>query len=284
MQEGLFEPQTHSVAYGATQDPAQNVAPALVAGDHAVREEKGQRPEMVGDDAERSVPTLVLAVASSGELGRSRQDRLEQIGVVVGIDSLQHRRNSLQAGTRIDRRIGQRIELAVRRAVELHEDQVPDLQVTAVLAALSPRHRGQLGVSIDEDLTAGAARPGLAHRPEVVLRVRSVDDPLGGRPADSVPQSSARASSSSSNTVAVQMRGGSPQTLVTRSQPNSDRLGLEVVAKREVPQHLEESMVARARPDVLEIVVLARHTQTLLRRDYSAPIRRRRLMRRESSP
>jgi hypothetical protein len=44
----------------------------------------------------------------------------------------------------------------------------------------------------------------------------------------------------------------------------ADRLGLEVVAEREVAQHLEERVVARGDADVLEVVVLAADADALL--------------------
>ena len=45
-----------------------------------------------------------------------------------------------------------------------------------------------------------------------------------------------------------------------------DRVALEVVAEREVAEHLEERMVAGRRPDVLEIVVLSADAHALLAR------------------
>jgi len=45
---------------------------------------------------------------------------------------------------------------------------------------------------------------------------------------------------------------------------------LEIVAEREIPEHLEERVVARGVADLLEIVVLATGTHTLLRRRRSA--------------
>ena len=54
-----------------------------------------------------------------------------------------------------------------------------------------------------------------------------------------------------------------------------DRLRLEVVAEREVAEHLEEGVVARRRSDVLEVVVLAGHPQALLHRDGARVLGRR---------
>jgi hypothetical protein len=44
-----------------------------------------------------------------------------------------------------------------------------------------------------------------------------------------------------------------------------DGLGLEVVAEREVAEHLEEGVVASGVPHVLEVIVLATHAEALLR-------------------
>src|SRR5947208_942479 len=54
-----------------------------------------------------------------------------------------------------------------RVALELHEDQVPDLHI-AVLVDLRAALPAVLGAAVDVDLRAGAARAGDAHRPEVV--------------------------------------------------------------------------------------------------------------------
>src|SRR5262249_54964241 len=45
----------------------------------------------------------------------------------------------------------------------------------------------------------------------------------------------------------------------------ADRLALEVVAEREVAEHLEEGVMARCPPDLIEVVVLSRHPQAFLR-------------------
>jgi hypothetical protein len=69
------------------------------------------------------------------------------------------------------------------------------------------------------------------------------------------------ASSSSRNTPP-------PGRSEIRSHPLSSQaysiFALEVVAEREVSEHLEEGVVARRAADVLQIVVLARHPHALL--------------------
>ena len=57
----------------------------------------------------------------------------------------------------------------------------------------------------------------------------------------------------------------------------ADRVALEVVAEREVAQHLEERVMPRGVPDLLEIVVLAAGAHALLRR-RRAPLAVRRVL------
>ena len=60
------------------------------------------------------------------------------------------------------------------------------------------------------------------------------------------------------------IRGQLP--LVGQQRPGEgNRLALEVVAKREVAEHLEEGVMPERRPDVLEVVVLAADAHALLR-------------------
>jgi hypothetical protein len=67
-------------------------------------------------------------------------------------------------------------------------------------------------------------------------------------------------------TVGKRRSAGSVQTLGQQLPGQRDRLGLEVVAEREVAEHLEERVVPQRRPDVVEVVVLAAHAHALLRR------------------
>ena len=114
-------------------------------------------------------------------------------------------------------------------------------------------------------LRAPPARPRVAHLPEVV-GAQLAD--LPGRqqpPPDRVGLLVAR-----HHGVPVEDRGVQP---VGRQLPDlgqqlpgePDRLGLEVVAEREVAEHLEEGVMAQRRPDVLEVVVLAADAHALLR-------------------
>ena len=128
------------------------------------------------------------------------------------------------------------------------------------------RALGQVRAAIEVDLAARPARPGLGHPPEVVV-VAVVDvapdrHPLG-RQADLVAPDLA-----GDLVVLVGRRreafAGDPEVAGQEVPREEDRLALEVVAEAPVAEHLEERVVARRPPDLLEVVVLAGDAQAAL--------------------
>jgi len=65
--------------------------------------------------------------------------------------------------------------------------------------------------------------------------------------------------------VTVSFSLGRPNSRVTSVQAWLDRLFLEIVAEGEIPQHLEEGVVARGVADIVEVVVLAAGADAFLR-------------------
>ena len=128
------------------------------------------------------------------------------------------------------------------------------------------RALGEVGAAVVVDLAARPAGAGLGHPPEVLV-VAGVDvapagHPLGrqadlvapDRPGDLVVRVGRRR----------QALGRDPELLRQELPGPVDRLALEVVAEAPVPHHLEEGVVARRAPDLLEVVVLAGHPQAAL--------------------
>ena len=77
--------------------------------------------------------------------------------------------------------------LVLGHLLELHEDQVPDLdEAVAVLVGAARRAAGDVLAVVEEDLRARAARAGVAHRPEIV-RGRDADDLAVGEAGDLAP-------------------------------------------------------------------------------------------------
>src|SRR5262249_60468435 len=102
------------------------------------------------------------------------EDRGKAPRVEIALLPLQNRRDALEAHAGIDVLRRQRRQLLVGAAVELDEDEVPDLdhvrrpRVDQLAATLARR-------AVDVDLAARAAGAGVAHLPEVVLLVAPVD-------------------------------------------------------------------------------------------------------------
>ena len=115
---------------------------------------------------------------------------------------------------------------------------------------------------IEEYLRARSAGAGFAHRPEIVGR-GNADDAVLGQPRDLAPKRE--------GLVVLGINRYQEPLLVEAVVLRDQRPGkldggvLEVVAEREIAQHLEESMVARRIADIVEIVVLAAGAHAFLR-------------------
>ena len=151
--------------------------------------------------------------------------------------------------------------------VVLHEDEVVDLHVA--VAVPGPARGVAAGVALAavvEDLRALAARAGLGRLPEVVLA--EPHDPLGRDP-DALPGRD-RDGVLVEREHRVALVDGRPEAVwlelhhLRDELPGIvDRLVLEVVAEREVAEHLEERAVPLGAADVVEVGVLAACAEAL---------------------
>jgi len=258
-------------------DAAQHVAPPLVTRRHPVTDQHQGGTDVVGDDPQPDVVrvrlagdvTGVRAVPFTGELGGPVQDRPYLIDLVEVVHALEDRRHSLQAHAGVDvlrRQVTEdRVVLlaGARAPFELHEDEVPELQV-AVLVNRRAALQAVLGPAIVEQLGTGSARAGDAHRPEVV-GLAATHDPVrrdADRPPDLV------------RLVVVEVDRRPDPLRVKPETPGVNRLGgqvpgerdrlvLEVVPEREVAVHLEERAVPAGLADLVDV----RRTEALLHAD-----------------
>ena len=184
--------------------------------------------------------------------------------LVVVVRALQHRGDALEPHAGVDRRARQLDALAAGVLLELHEHEVPDLdEAVAVGVGRAGRSARDLVAVVVEDLRARTARAGVAHRPEIVGAGDAHD--LGvGQPGDLLPQIE--------RLVVVdidrdhQAIGRQAEFLGDQVPGELDRAVLEVVAEREVAEHLEEGVMARRVADIVEVVVLAAGAHAFLRR------------------
>ncbi len=249
------------VAHGAPHDPAQHVAAALVRRQHAVGDQERTGAQVVGHHPVRDLERPVGIGA--GGVRRGLDQAAHGVGVVVVVLALQHRGDPLQPHAGVDRRPRQAAPLLLGDLLELHEHQVPDLdEPVAVLVGRSRRAAGNLRAVVEEDLAARPARAGVAHRPEIVGG-RDPDDPFVRQPGDLAPERRG---------VLVLAVDGDQQAVLRQPELPGDQgpgvldgVLLEVVAEREIAEHLEERVMAGGVPDVLQVVVLAAGAHAFLR-------------------
>ncbi len=141
--------------------------------------------------------------------------------------------------------------------VVLHEHEVPVLEEALVLPARQILGRAVGDAAIDVQLRARSARAGGARLPEV-LRARAFDDPLA---LDAqVPPAGDRLLVGTEPERVVAFEHRHPDVAcreaehLARELPGEfDRLALEVVAEREVAEHLEERQVPGGVADVVDV-------------------------------
>ena len=273
--DGIGHAQQVGVAHGSPDDAPQHVAAVLVGGEHAVAHQQRCGPGVIGEYPERHVAGLGFAQLGPGEaLGRVEKGH-ELVGLPHRVNALEHGHGALKTQASVDRRLGQRDLGTVGGALELHEHEVPDLDVALLAAVGGAAARAVGGPLVPEDLRARAAGADVGHAPVVVLA--EALDPLGGH-ADLVAPDGLG--------LVVTEVNRHPEPLGVEAQHAGDELpgpgtgvGLEVVAEAEVAEHLEEGQVPGGASNLIEVVVLAAGPHALL--DGDGPREGGRLLARE---
>ena len=183
--DGAIHAEQPRVTDRASKQTPKDVPASLIAGDNAVADQESSGARVLGDDPERDVGLLVLAVPPRGHLLRARDDRAQQVRVVCGRDVLQDLCQPLEPQARVDvplGKVGDAVALVVD--LELSEDQVVELHDP--VAVLEPFDVAVLRTAVVEELGARPAGAGDAHPPEVVVGVPA-DDPVGRHTHDVTP-------------------------------------------------------------------------------------------------
>ena len=165
--------------------------------------------------------------------------------------------HAVEAQAGVDVLGGQRREGADRILVVLHEHEVPVLQEALVLAAGQVVLGAPLQAAVEVELAARPARPGRPGLPEVLLAVQQ--DDARARDADRLPDRDGLLVGAETERL-VALVDGDPDVIgveaeaVERQLPGVLRRALlEVLADREVAQHLEEGQMPRGGADVLDV-------------------------------
>ena len=147
-------------------------------------------------------------------------------------------RETVQPHAGVDRGLRKQFSGAVRGLLELHEDQVPEFHVAiagGVSTGLEDRAIHDL-----VDLGTGATGSGVAHLPEVLL-VGELEDPFRGQTDLVAPEFV--------GLVVLLVHRNHEILGIETHHPGeevpavADCFLLEIVAKGEVPEHLEEGLV-----------------------------------------
>ena len=171
IQEAAADAEQPSMAGGAAQHAAEDVAPPLVGGDDAVGNQKHGGADVVGDHAQRHVGRRGrAAVLHAGDLADLAHNVADGIHFEQVAHALHDRRQTLQPHAGVDVRVREAGVVAVPVAVELREHDVPDFDKAVAVAA-----RTAVGLAAAEfrsavkvDFRAGAAGT-RADLPEVVV-------------------------------------------------------------------------------------------------------------------
>ena len=153
-----------------------------------------------------------------------------------------------------------------RQLIELHEDQVPDLDETpaAIERELFVFTAGFscFWTEIVMDFRTGTAGAGIAHLPEVVFLIEA-EDALFGHARDALPEFFG---------VVIFAKHGDVELVFGEAVLAGDEVpgeldgfGFKVVAEGKIAEHFEEGVVAAGVADVFEIVVLPAGANAFLR-------------------
>mmetsp|Transcript_82711 Transcript_82711/g.230655 ORF Transcript_82711/g.230655 Transcript_82711/m.230655 type:complete len:399 (+) Transcript_82711:2010-3206(+) len=263
-----------AVAHRAPENAAEHVAAAVVRGHRPVGERDCERADMVRDDTVRHVHKVgvlgahLAAVGASARLFLDLVENLrEEVGVVVTPFVHEDGGYTLEAHARVHALGGQLSERAVRLAVKLHEDVVPDLQHVWIV------HVDQVsGITATDtvvvNLSAWPAWAGIPHLPEVVLHVEGQDSAFGevllpNRPRFLVRRH-LRLLGVAAVVCGVEPGWVNPPDHGEKLPRPCDGLLFEVVAERPIPKHFEKGVVIDVLAHIFKVVVFPTRADALL--------------------
>ncbi len=263
MHQRLFRTQQLRMAHRAAHDPAQHIAAALVRGQHAVGDQEGRGAQMVGDDAERGDGLLVRPGCRARTTVASIRWRNRSVSNTLSTPCMMQAMRSRPMPVSIEGRGSATRSSFVTCSYCMNTRFQNSRKRSPSSSGRARRSAPDVIAAIDEDLRARAARAGVAHRPEIV-RGRDADDAVVGEARDLLPEPGrlvVGVVDGDEQLVLLQ-----PELLRDQGPGQLDRALLEIVAEREIAEHLEEGEMARGVADIVEVVVLAAGAHAFLRR------------------
>ena len=201
-----------------------------------------------------------VSVGDAGLGGDPVHDPLVPVGLVDRHDVLEDRSTALEPEARVDVLLRKGSQGPIGVLLVGHEDEVPELEEPC--AARAGRRAIGLAAAVllapvVVQLGVRAARPGAAHRPEV-LGGRQRHDPLDGH-AHALPELDRHLVGAELQLRIAGMNGHpdpipvEPHVLQDELPGELDRALLEVLPEREVAEHLEERQVVAVEADLVNV-------------------------------
>ena len=125
------------VTHRAPHDAAQHITAPVLARQHAVGDQEGDGARVVRDHLVGEPAGLKLVRIGAEQLAHLGVEGREEVRVVVAADPLDNARDALEAHPSIHRRFRQGMQNASFIAIELHEDQIPNFDVTIFIGLRS---------------------------------------------------------------------------------------------------------------------------------------------------
>ncbi|MNZ85615.1 hypothetical protein D3C78_1044130 [compost metagenome] len=215
---------------------------------------------MVSDYLECYIVFFFFTVFHSGKLSRLGNNRLEQIGVEVGIYILQDGSKTFEPCACINIFIGKRCVAAVFIVIELREYKVPHFKETFIFSARITFRIRQIAIcfaTVIENFCTRSARA-FANIPEVILQL---NDPFSRKTNLLIPELVC---------FFILRIHSYRQTFRIKANPLFSRqklpcprncFFLEIIANGEIAKHFKKSVVTTGFPYVFDII----RTNTFLR-------------------
>ena len=268
----LLTEERVAVAHGTAQDATNHIARLGVRWQLTVSNGKRDGTQVVHHHTHGNVRLLILTIPASRHVAQHLNERLEHVSVIVGSLTLQRAHQTFKAHARVNHLGRQSFKRTICLAVVLHEHEIPNLNHLRVVFVhqLTTGHLCLLlfRTRIHMNLRAGATRSCVTHLPEVVMPA-AIDDVVFRQ--ELFPNAS-RLIITGKPLLGAALEDSGIEVLRVNLQhihnvlPSPrNRLLLEVVTKRPVAQHLKHRVVIGVVSHLLQVIMLAAHTQTLLR-------------------
>ena len=154
--------------------------------------------------------------------------------------------------------------MSILISIELHEDEIPDLHISAAVAweyAVQVAELARVRTDVIVDFRTRSAWTGFAHLPEVVLLIQT-DNAFSRHTRARRPNLCRRIIFAEH--CYPELIDRKLEFLCKQSPGVVDGFLLEVRAEGEIPQHLEECLVAPCVAHIIQVIVLTTRADALL--------------------